>query len=181
MSPLKTVGASELVSYWQAAGARKWFGKDPRFDKEFRVRFLLLHEDAAARRLEAWMESAYGALGLLLLLDQFPRNAFRGSPRMYTTDSLAHHYADLAVRARFDDAVSADLRLFFYLPFAHSEQLEDQDRSVALHKRLGYTANAERHRDIIRRFGRFPHRNPILGREMTAAEREFLDSGGYSG
>jgi len=118
-----------------------------------------------------------------LLLDQFPRNAFRGTPRMYMTDSMARAVAAAAIDAGHDRALPMELRAFFYLPFAHSEDPHDQDHSVALNRPLGqpYLGFAERHRDIIRRFGRFPHRNPILGRVTTAAEQQFLDAGGYAG
>lgn len=175
------VSPETIVSFWREAGPGKWFSKDASFDTALRERFLHLHEHAAARRLDRWSHSVTGALALLILLDQFPRNAFRGTPRMYATDPLARHYADRAVRAGLDARVEESLRLFFYLPFAHSERLEDQERSVALHARLGYTANARRHRDIIRRFGRFPHRNGVFARETTPEEQAYLDDGGFSG
>lgn len=124
-----------------------------------------------------------GALGLLILLDQFPRNAFRGTPRMYSTDELARRTADAAIASGFDCLLAKDLSLFMYLPFGHSENLADQERSVAFAQRLGQPgiAHAERHRDIIRRFGRFPHRNPILGRAMRPEEQAYLDNGGFQG
>ncbi|MBN9168050.1 MAG: hypothetical protein BGO98_02880 [Myxococcales bacterium 68-20] len=174
-------GPHAVVDFWHEAGAHEWFGKRRAFDAELRRRFLHLHEDASAGRLESWGHEATGALALMILLDQFPRNAFRGTPRMYATDALARYFADRAVRAGFDVQVDESLQIFFYLPFAHSEQLDDQDRSVALHERFGYASNARRHRDIIRRFGRFPHRNPILGRTMTSEEQAFLDAGGFAG
>ena len=122
-------------------------------------------------------------MALVLLLDQFPRNAFRGTPRMYATDDLGRDVADAAIASGHDGAVESSLRLFFYLPFAHSERLADQDRSVALCRSLDLKSlrHAEGHRDIVRRFGRFPHRNPILGRTMTAAEQEYLDHCGFAG
>lgn len=119
----------------------------------------------------------------MLLLDQFPRNAFRGTPRMYASDVRARAVAATAVASGYDRIVEPGLQLFLYLPFAHSERLADQERSVALVARLGSPDidHARGHRDIIRRFGRFPHRNPILDRLMTPAEQRFLDEGGYSG
>jgi uncharacterized protein (DUF924 family) len=119
----------------------------------------------------------------VVLADQFPRNAFRGTPRMYATDDLARTIADAAIARGHDLGVEDALRLFFYLPFAHSEQLADQERSVALCRslRADDLRHAEGHRDIIRRFGRFPHRNPIVGRTMTAAEQDYLDRGGFAG
>lgn len=171
----------EVVDCWRKAGPGRWFGKDAAFDAALRARFMDVHTAAAAQKLAGWEKTATGALALLVLLDQFPRNVFRGTPRMYATDALAREVAGRAVDAEFDTEIGGVLQLFFYLPFAHSELLTDQDRSVALHHRIGYLQNAERHRDIIRRFGRFPHRNAILGRTTTAAEQRFLDEGGFSG
>ncbi|RTS57491.1 DUF924 family protein [Pseudomonas aeruginosa] len=122
-------------------------------------------------------------LGLLLLLDQYPRNAFRGTPRMYASDAQARRWAERALGQGLDRQVGDALRLFFYLPFAHAENLADQDRSVALNHGLGqpFLAHAREHREIIRRFGRFPHRNPILGRLSSAEELAFLAAGGFAG
>ncbi len=175
--------AAEVVDFWRAAGPELWFAKDDSFDREFRERFLHLHEEAAGGNLREWQGWAIGALALCILLDQFPRNAFRGSPRMYVTDALARQVATAAVQAGHDHAVEPELQLFFYLPFGHSEVLDDQERCVALSERLGEPniSHAKRHRDIVRRFGRFPHRNPILGRTMKVEEQRFLDEGGYSG
>jgi uncharacterized protein (DUF924 family) len=173
--------ANDVVDYWRVAGPDEWFDQRPDFDDELRRRFLATHELASAERLAAWVHQPESALALMILLDQFPRNAFRGTPRMYATDELARHYALQALQAGFDHRVESDMRLFFYLPFAHSERLEDQERSVVLHERIGYLENARRHSDIIRRFGRFPHRNPILGRTTTPEEQAFLDAGGFAG
>jgi uncharacterized protein (DUF924 family) len=122
-------------------------------------------------------------LALVLLLDQFPRNAFRGTSRMFASDAMAREVASAAIDAGHDRAVEAGLQVFFYLPFAHSENLADQERSVALNLRLGEPglSDAEGNRLIVKRFGRFPHRNPILGRAMTPEEQLFLDEGGFAG
>ncbi|HEU5074560.1 MAG TPA: DUF924 family protein, partial [Polyangiaceae bacterium] len=130
-----------------------------------------------------WLELPEGALALCLLLDQFPRNAFRGTAHMYATDRLALEVADAAVRAGHDRALAPSLAAFVYLPFGHSESLRDQDRSVELTRRLGddYLAHALGHRAIVERFGRFPHRNPILGRPMLPIEERFLAEGGFAG
>jgi uncharacterized protein (DUF924 family) len=175
--------AGAVVDFWREAGPRLWFAKDDAFDRRFRDRFLPLYEAAARGELSQWPATAGGALALVLLLDQFPRNAFRGTPRMYATDMMAREIAHAAIAAGHDHAVEQPLSLFFYLPFGHSENLADQERSVALARRLGQPnlSHAERHRDIIRRFGRFPHRNPILGRAMTEDEQRYLDEGGYAG
>jgi uncharacterized protein (DUF924 family) len=179
---LSPAEAAAVIKFWIEAGPGEWFAKRPEFDRSFRDRFLSLHE-RAARIERGHADSADEALALLLLLDQFPRNAFRGTPRMYATDPLALSIADAALRLRHDALVEPELRLFFCLPFAHSEVLADQDRSVALAASLPEPSlsNARRHRDIIRRFGRFPHRNPILGRDMRPDEQRFLDEGGYAG
>jgi uncharacterized protein (DUF924 family) len=122
-------------------------------------------------------------LALVILLDQYPRNSFRDTPRMYVSDALARKVAHAAIEFGYDRRVPQDLQKFFVLPFAHSEQLADQERAVALAKRLAPedAAHAEHHRDIVRRFGRFPHRNKILGRISTPEEQHYLDNGGYAG
>ena len=180
---LPTAEAIAVVHFWREAGPSLWFAKDDAFDRKFRERFLALHEAAARGELNGWVATADGALALMVLLDQFPRNAFRGTPRMYATDALARELANAAIQAGHDRAVAEQLQFFFYLPFGHSENLADQERSVALAQRLGQPnlSHAERHRDIVRRFGRFPHRNPILGRAMRPEEQFYLDQGGYAG
>jgi len=172
-----------VVKFWQDAGMERWFHKDDAFDDEFRRRCLTAHEAAAAGTLAPWAASATGALALLILLDQFPRNAFRGTPRMFATDDQARGVAEAAIGQGFDLSVDAPLRLFFYLPFMHSERLADQQRSVALNEPLGgpSLAAARTHLDIIARFGRFPHRNAVLGRVTTTEEQRFLDEGGFAG
>jgi uncharacterized protein (DUF924 family) len=175
--------ATAVVDFWRAAGPQVWFAKDADFDRRFRERFLPLHEAAVRGELAGWQATAEGALALVLLLDQFPRNAFRGTARMYAADPMARQAAHAAIAAGHDLAVEPQLALFFYLPLGHSETLADQERCVALFRRLGQPdlAKAERHCDIIRRFGRFPHRNPILGRTTTEEEQRYLDDGGYAG
>jgi len=175
--------AIAVLDFWVEAGRALWFAKDEGFDRRFRERFVSLHETAARGRLACWTSSASGSLALLLLLDQFPRNAFRGTPRMYATDAMAREIAHQAIEAGHDQQFDDDLRVFFYLPFGHSEHLADQERSVFFTGRLGEPnfSHARRHRDIVRRFGRFPHRNPILGRPMSRQEQEFLDAGGFAG
>lgn len=174
--------AQAVVDYWHANSAH-WFSKSPAFDQRFRERFLPLHEAAARGGLHAWQDTPAGALALLILLDQYPRNAFRGTPRMYATDALARQVARQALARQHMQAVAAPLRLFFCLPFAHSEELADQDLSVQLNAQLGavWQSHAEGHRRIIRRFGRFPHRNAIQRRTSTAEEQAFLDQGGFAG
>lgn len=178
-----TVSPSDVIAFWSEAGPDLWFAKDEGFDRRFGESFLQAHESAARGELDHWQRTPGGALALILLLDQFPRNVFRGTGRMYATDAAALRVAEAAIAAGHDGHFDADLRLFFYLPFAHSESLPDQERSVALCGALGGEglAHAVGHRDIIRRFGRFPHRNQILGRAMSEEERRFLDEGGFGG
>ena len=175
--------SGEIIGFWREAGAQKWFGGGDAFDRACEARFLGMHFAAARRELEQWMEDADGALGLLLLLDQIPRNVFRGSAHGYATDPLARHYATRALEAGFDHQVDPDLRIFFYMPFEHSEDLADQERAVALVAPLdpGYARYAIAHRDVIARFGRFPHRNRALGRASTPEEQAYLDAGGGFG
>ncbi len=174
---------ADIIGFWRAAGPKKWFEKDTAFDEEIRRRFLPVHEAAAAGKLAAWEESAEGTLALLILLDQFPRNMFRGSARAFATDAQARAITAGALLKGFDGVIP-DMRGFFYLPFEHSEDMADQERGVALYKAAGDADGlkwAELHADIIRRFGRFPHRNAILGRATTPEEQAFLDSGGFAG
>ena len=175
--------ASDVVAFWREAGPDRWFVKDNAFDQRFRTHGLALHEAAVRGALSSWTATAEGALALVLLLDQFPRNCFRGTARMFATDVLARSVASAAIDAGHDQAVEPELRLFFYLPFEHAENLDDQDRAVALITPLGERnlTFAEEHRAIIRRFGRFPHRNAVLGRKTTPEEQRFLDEGGFAG
>jgi uncharacterized protein (DUF924 family) len=175
--------ARDIVDFWRDAGPERWFAKDAAFDAAFRERFFAAHEAAAAGRLDGWLHDAEGALALLVLLDQFPRNTWRGEARMVATDTKALAVAREAITEGFDLAVDGSLRRFFYLPFMHSESPSDQARSVELNAALD--ANTQRfavlHRDIIERFGRFPHRNRMLGRPSTPEEQRFLDEGGFAG
>ena len=175
--------AATVLAFWREAGPTRWFAKNEAFDQQFRERFHDLHFAAARRACDAWTSEAEGALALLLLLDQYPRNAFRGTGHMYATDPLARMFARQALDARLDQQVAPELRLFFYLPLSHSELLADQQRALVLNRALGepYGSHAQSHLDIIVRFGRFPHRNPMLGRQTTVQEAAFLQSGGFSG
>jgi uncharacterized protein (DUF924 family) len=183
MTNADAIKPADIVAFWRAAGPKRWFERDPALDDEIRRRFLQVHEAAAAGKLSEWEHTAEGALALLILLDQFPRNMFRGQARAFATDPLALATASRAILKGFDGAIS-DMRTFFYLPFMHSELLADQQRAVAFYRAHNDSDNlkwAELHADIIRRFGRFPHRNAALGRITTSEERVFLDSGGFAG
>ena len=174
----------EIVAFWSAAGPERWFKRDGAFDEACRG-FLATHEAAARGDLNDWELVPEGALAVVLLLDQFPRNMFRGTRRVYQTDSAALDAADRAIERGFDRKVDPQLRRFFYLPFTHSESLADQERSVALNEAMGDEEAlkwARHHRDIVARFGRFPHRNAILGRDSTPEEQAYLaEEGAFTG
>lgn len=176
--------SKEIVTFWRDAGPTKWFARDDAFDAEIRTHFEPAHFAASRGEHGSWLGDAEGALALQILLDQFPRNCFRDSAHSYATDGLSRHYARRAIGAGLDQQVDRSLRVFLYLPFEHSESLADQNRAVNLIEGLGdaeFTRYAELHRDIIQRFGRFPHRNAALGRESTQEELEYLTSGGFAG
>jgi uncharacterized protein (DUF924 family) len=178
------VGPADVLAFWRAAGPDKWFKKDTAFDAEIVRRFLALWQAAAAGELAAWEATPESALALVIVLDQFPRNMFRGNGRTYDSDTLARAVADRAIARGFDQQMPRGERQFFYLPFMHSENLGDQERCVDLARAYGddvFTKYAEQHADIVRRFGRFPHRNVMLGRATSAEEQAFLDEGGFAG
>jgi uncharacterized protein (DUF924 family) len=179
---------ADIIGFWTAAGPKKWFAKSEAFDAAIRLKFEPTHHAAARGEYAAWADRAEGALALLILLDQFPRNLYRGDAHAFATDPLARSIAGRAIDAGFDQKVEAQLRPFFYLPFEHSEAISDQDRSVALFEAHDAATGdvdslkwAVLHRDIIRRIGRFPHRNAALGRTTSPEEQAFLDEGGFAG
>ena len=165
----------------------QWFQKDGAFDREVTDRFGDLYERAAAGELDAWREEAEGCLALVLVLDQFPRNMFRGDARTHATDEKALGVAKYAIERALDRELPAFQKMFLYMPFMHAESVEDQRRSVELFEGLAAEPEgpdvveyAVGHRDIVERFGRFPHRNATLGRETTPEEAEFLTQPGSS-
>ena len=175
---------SDVLAFWRAAGADRWYTRDDGFDAAVRDRFLDLWQEAVAGRLSSWEGSDDGALALVILLDQFPRNMFRGLAKAFSSDPLARDVAARALVRGVDKRIEPPLLQFLYLPFMHSEELADQIRCVLLFQGGSDPENlryAEIHADIIRRFGRFPHRNGALGRTTTPEEQAFLDAGGFSG
>lgn len=172
---------AEILSFWRAAGRRQWFNGGPAFDAECRARFAEAHLAASCGEWDGWAASAEGALALCLLLDQIPRNIYRHSGHAFATDGLALQHARQAIASGLDQQVEAELRVFFYLPFEHSEALDDQRHSLILFEALGiehYRRYAEAHLEVIARFGRFPHRNYVLGRLNTPDEQAWLNAGG---
>jgi uncharacterized protein (DUF924 family) len=176
--------AGDVLAYWRALGPQGWYRKDAAGDADIRDRFQDMHAAAAEGALRAWESDAPGALALVITLDQFPRNMYRGTAAAFATDPLARAVAGRAIDRGFDRAAADQERAFFYLPLMHSEALADQERCCALCRALGDAgtlAYAESHAGIIRRFGRFPHRNAVLGRATTPVEQAFLDGGGFAG
>lgn len=176
-------GARRVIDFWLEAGPPKWFAKDEAFDADFRQRFYDLHFAVARREKEAWLEAAYSALAAVILLDQYPRNAFRDTAHMFATDPLALSYSRKILASGQIMAIQPDLRGFVCLPFMHSEVLADQEEALKLYAEHAPQSMkwAIEHHQIIERFGRFPHRNPALARKTTPAEQRFLDSGGFAG
>jgi uncharacterized protein (DUF924 family) len=179
---------ADVTGFWAKAGPAKWWVRSDAFDDAIRLRFEPVHHAAARGEYAAWEATADGALALILLFDQFPRNLYRGSAHAFATDPLARRIARDAIETGKDRGAAADLRSFFYMPFTHSEDLADQDLAVSLFEaydaetgELSSLRSAVEHREIIRRFGRFPHRNGMYGRAMTPEERVFLDGGGFAG
>ena len=178
----QVITPSHVIAFWKEAGPKKWFSKDAAFDDEFRRRFESAHFAASRRRLDGWIDTPDGALALLILLDQFPRNCFRDCAHAFATDPLALTFAKQAVERGHHRAFDSDLANFILLPFEHSERLEDQDRYLEL---VAGEPELEKwghiHRDIIVRFGRFPHRNAALGRDSTPEEQAWLGADGFHG
>ena len=178
----KIATPNEVLSFWKKAGPKRWFKADPKFDHRILERFLITHQAAELGKLAGWEEKAESALALVIVLDQFPRNMFRGTARAFSTDAQALAAAKRAVAHGFDRKIKSPMQAFFYLPFEHSENLADQETALKLYEATGDKENvrwAKLHYDTIKRFGRFPHRNEILGRVSTAEEIAFLDGGGF--
>ena len=178
------VALAGILAFWRDAGPDRWYTRNDDFDADVRRRYLGLWQAAVAGELASWETSDDGALALVIVLDQFPRNMFRGDARTWSSDPLARKVAGRAIVRGVDRRIEAALLEFIYMPFMHSEQLADQLYCVELFRRTGPSdslRSAEDHAGIIRRFGRFPHRNRILGRTTTPEEQAFLDSGGFSG
>jgi uncharacterized protein (DUF924 family) len=176
-------GPAAIVAFWRDSGPDKWFVKNEAFDREITERFGALHAEASAGKLDAWARTPEGTLALLILLDQFSRNMFRGTPSAFASDAKALDIAETAIAKGFAEALKSEERLFLYLPFEHQENAHAQARSLELISALGdpeLTKYALAHKDIIDRFGRFPHRNAILGRRSTVEEKEFLEGPGSS-
>ncbi|MET4389316.1 uncharacterized protein (DUF924 family) [Bradyrhizobium sp. F1.4.3] len=184
MQEVDDIEPAGILAFWREAGRERWYKRNDAFDAEVRRRFLALWQKAAAGGLASWEASDDGALALVIVLDQFPRNMFRGTPQAFASDAMARDVARRAIDRGADSSIDPTLLAFLYMPFMHSEHLPDQLRCVALFRGTDNADNlkyAEEHADIIRRFGRFPHRNRLLGRDTTEEEQAFLDEGGFAG
>jgi uncharacterized protein (DUF924 family) len=184
MTDVGDIRPAGILAFWREAGRDRWYKRGEAFDADIRRRFLDLWRKAAAGELASWEASDDGALALVIVLDQFPRNMFRGTACAFASDALARDVARRAIDRGADRRIDPTLLEFLYLPFMHSEHLPDQMRCIALFRDADNAENlkyAEEHADIIRRFGRFPHRNRLLGRETTPDEQTFLDKGGFAG
>jgi uncharacterized protein (DUF924 family) len=184
-APSISPGIRDILDFWflplghpdHAKPREIWWRSTPEFDAETVSRFGARIEQAVADGLDAWKDSPEGALALILLCDQFPRNCFRKTARAFSGDAKALEVARLALARFYPAAFTSNFRLFFYMPFGHSEALADQLMACALFDTIGGEENLEsaaEHRDVIARFGRFPHRNEVLGRASTAEELEYL-------
>lgn len=175
----------DILDFWFAAGPGKWFAKSDAFDRDIRRNFTDTYGAACEGKLDIWGKEAEGALALVIVLDQFSRNLWRGDHRTFAQDARALALADESVRRRFDVEVPETARKWFYMPYMHAEDLAAQERGLIyfatrLHdpETLSFATD---HAAIIRRFGRFPHRNAVLGRPATPEEQSFLDEGGFKG
>lgn len=181
--------ADAVLDFWRDAGPRRWFARDPAFDSAIAARFEAAHRAAAQGALAAWEETPEGALALVLLTDQFSRNLYRGSAHAFATDEMARNIARRAIARGFDQALEPAMRQFFYLPFEHHEDSASQARAVALYEALAAADDAppqgleyaRLHAELIARFGRFPHRNAVMGRTPTPEETAYLAQGGFAG
>ncbi len=169
-----------IIDFWFADDTRKlWFNSTTAFDQRLRESYLETWKQASAGELDHWMQSADGCLALVIVLDQFPLNMFRNQAQSYATEAQSREVARLAIERKFDQTLDADRKAFLYMPFMHSENLEDQELALELFEQPGLESNlrfAHHHRDIVAKFGRFPHRNEALNRKSSEAELAYLNS-----
>ncbi|MEM7428848.1 MAG: DUF924 family protein [Pseudomonadota bacterium] len=182
---VQDVSPRDVLDFWFAAGKEKWFAKDDAFDAEITSRFKNAHEAARDGGFDDWTRTAEGALALIILLDQFPRNMYRGSPDMFAADDKAIEVTRQSLDLKYDGDVPLAARQFIYMPLMHSERLEDQELCVQLFEADSALEDnvpfAIEHRDIIAKYGRFPHRNSVLGRTSTAEEEAYMEGDGFKG
>lgn len=185
--------SNQVLDFWFGANSDPdyleirpiWFNSNESYDESIRTAFSALYQRAVRRELESWRNTPHGALALVLVLDQFPRNMFRGTPRMYASDKYAMEVASAALLRQTENILTPVQRIFLFIPYMHSENPQDQERGMELYATLQNDSRVgrsydfmRRHRDVIARFGRFPHRNKILSRESSAEELAFLEQSG---
>lgn len=176
--------AETIITFWHKAGPKKWFAKNDDFDAEIADKFVHLIEEAGNGGLQDWLDAPRSCLAYILLLDQFTRNIYRNDGKAFAYDPLALKAAKHAFARGFENEIDEKLRSFFVMPFMHSEAIEDQLKCIELMKKIGGEGNVKFaiiHYDIIKEFGRFPHRNAVLGRESSAEELVFLAGDGFKG
>lgn len=181
---MNSLNPEDVIKFWSDAGSKKWYVKDDAFDAEIAEKFGAAHDGAKAGQYDDWQETAQGAMALLILLDQMARNLFRNSHKAFEADAKALGVAKNALERKFDEEIEGVMRQWFYMPLMHSEAMSDQELCCEITKRVGLEGTYEFaviHADIIRQFGRFPHRNEILGRTSSADELAFLAKGGFAG
>ncbi|MBD3609196.1 MAG: DUF924 domain-containing protein [Gammaproteobacteria bacterium] len=172
------VRPEDILDFWFSEECRRcWFNSSDELDKKITMEYESVWQQARDGALEQWKQTAQGCLALVIILDQFPLNMYRGQAKSFSTEAASREVARYALEKEFDKAISEEQKLFLFLPFMHSEELADQERSVELFTQAGMeTRWAEHHRDIVRRYGRFPHRNEALGRTSTEEETAYLNS-----
>lgn len=178
----------EILDFWFKKNSKRWFEKSESFDQEIKEKFKAIHLELNSGKHQDWKSDPHSLLAMIIVLDQFSRNMFRNDKRSFTSDPLAKSLAELAIKKGFDKKLTPVERAFVYLPFEHSEELSDQEKSLELFNLLKqidekydfYFEYAKKHHEIILRFGRFPHRNKILERNSTSEEIEFLKQKGSS-
>lgn len=182
----QNISPTDIIQFWFAETPfQMWFQSTAEFDENIKKKYYLIHQQAKAGELDHWKETAIGCLALVIILDQFPRNMFRNTPQAFSTDELALKISEYSLEHKFDQELSTEQRLFLYLPFEHSENLDHQKKSVELVKQIDQKDSpwlyyAEEHYKVIEKFGRFPHRNKILNRQSSREEEEFLKQPGSS-
>jgi len=178
------VGPEDVLNFWVDAGPKMWWQKDDGFDAEIAQRFGNTHDAAARGELDAWLSKPDAGLALIIVLDQFSRNLFRNDARAFAQDEQCLRMVKSLMSSGHDRKMRHDIGMFCYMPLMHSEDLDDQKECLAQMERLGLKDNVKYaviHLEIIEKFGRFPHRNAVLGRQTTPDEQKFLDDGGFSG
>lgn len=175
-----TIKPDEIIEFWYSSRIKEqWFSATVDLDREIETKYAFLWKQASRGDLSAWLETAKGCLALAIILDQFPLNMFRGKPESFSTEAMAIEVVQHALDKEYDKQLQPHLLPFLYMPLMHSENIKDQEYSVALFKATNLKSNlefAEHHKNIIEMYGRFPHRNEILGRESTEQELAYLNS-----